>query len=93
MQAVSDDYFTPLREELKKAGDNLKKELKEASYRLREDLQKELKKIDEILEKKLKALEETKNIQQLTSVEIEFKERNLRWLENIQERINNLVKF
>ena len=93
MQAVSDDYFTPLREELKKAGDNLKKELKEASYRLREKKQKELKKIDEILEKKLKALEETKNIQQLTSVEIEFKERNLRWLENIQERINNLVKF
>ena len=93
MRDVANDYFNPLREDLEENGKRLHNYLIEETERLKRALQVELKKIDEILEKKLEDLEATKDAQKLKSEEIRCNEQKLRWLENIQDRINNLVKF
>ena len=87
------DYFNPLRKDLEENEKKLSKYLTEESERLKETLRRELEKIDEVLEQKLNDLDATKDAQKLKSEEIRRKEQNLRWLEKIQERINNLVKF
>ena len=93
MRDVANDYFTPLRKDLEENKKKLHNYLVEETERLKRALQAELERIDEILEKKLDDLRVTKDAQRLKSEEIRRNEQNLRWLENIQERINNLVKF
>ena len=93
MRDVSYEYFTPLRKDLEENGKKLHDYLNEESKRLKETLRRELEKIDAVLEQKLNDLDATKDAQRLKSEEIRRKEQNLRWLENIQERINNLVRF
>ena len=93
MRDVANDYFTPLRKDLEENKKKLHNYLVEETERLKRALQAELERIDEILEKKLDDLRITKDAQKLKSEEIRRNEQNLRWLENIQERINNLVKF
>ena len=93
MLDVTIDYFNPLRKDLEENKKKLSKYLTEESERLKETLRRELEKIDEVLEQKLNDLDATKDAQKLKSEEIRRKEQNLRWLEKIQERINNLVKF
>lgn len=90
---VANEYFTPLRKDLEENEKKLQDYLSEESERLKETLRRELEKIDEVLEQKLNDLDATKDAQKLKSEEIRRKEQNLRWLEKIQERINNLVKF
>lgn len=93
MRDVANEYFTPLRKDLEENKAKLHNYLVEESERLKEILRRELEKIGEILEQKLNDLDVTKDAQKLKAEEIRRKEQNLRWLENIQERINNLVKF
>lgn len=93
MGDVAYEYFTPLRKDLEENEKKLQNYLSEESERLKETLRRELEKIDAILEQKLNDLDVTKDAQKLKAEEIRRKEQNLRWLENIQERINNLVKF
>ena len=93
MRDVANEYFTPLRKDLKENEKKLQDYLSEESERLKETLRRELEKIDEVLEQKLNDLDATKDAQKLKSEEIRRKEQNLRWLEKIQERINNLVRF
>lgn len=93
MLDVTIDYFNPLRKDLEENEKKLQDYLSEESERLKETLRRELEKIDEVLEQKLNDLDATKDAQKLKSEEIRRKEQNLRWLEKIQERINNLVKF
>lgn len=93
MRDVANEYFTPLRKDLEENGKKLHDYLNEETERLKEALRRELEKIDELLEQKLNDLDATKDAQKLKSEEIRRKEQNLRWLEKIQERINNLVKF
>ena len=93
MGDVAIDYFNPLRKDLDESKKKLREYLKEESDRLKKTLQTELERINGILEQKLNDLEATKDAQKLKSEEIKRNEKNLRWLENIQERINNLVKF
>lgn len=90
---VANEYFTPLRKDLEENEKKLQDYLSEESERLKETLRRELEKIDEVLEQKLNDLDATKDAQKLKSEEIRRKEQNLRWLEKIQERINNLVRF
>lgn len=93
MLDVTIDYFNPLRKDLEENEKKLQDYLSEESERLKETLRRELEKIDEVLEQKLNDLDATKDAQKLKSEEIRRKEQNLRWLEKIQERINNLVRF
>ena len=93
MLDVTIDYFNPLRKDLEENEKKLQDYLSEESERLKETLRRELEKIDAVLEQKLNDLDATKDAQRLKSEEIRRKEQNLRWLENIQERINNLVRF
>lgn len=93
MLDVTIDYFNPLRKDLEENKKKLQDYLNEESKRLKETLRRELEKIDEVLEQKLNDLDATKDAQKLKSEEIRRKEQNLRWLEKIQERINNLVRF
>ena len=93
MRDVANEYFTPLRKDLEENKVKLHNYLVEESERLKEILRRELEKIGEILEQKLNDLDVTKDAQKLKAEEIRRKEQNLRWLEKIQERINNLVKF
>ena len=93
MRDVANEYFTPLRKDLEENEKKMQDYLSEESERLKETLRRELEKIDEVLEQKLNDLDATKDAQKLKSEEIRRKEQNLRWLEKIQERINNLVRF
>ena len=61
--------------------------------RLKDSLKKELVKIDDLLKAKLASINKVKADTEITATEIKRKEENLKWLESIQERVDNLIEF
>lgn len=93
MRKVATEYFQPIQKQLDdikkkaidKSGDNMEI--------LKESLKKELEKIDELLNAKLTSIKKVKADTEITATEIKRKEENLKWLESIQERVDNLIEF
>ena len=93
MKAVAKDYLLPI---LEKLGDIEKQTMKHAfdeTNRLKEYLKKELVKIDKLLDEKLRSLYQIEDDSKTTDAEIKRKEKNLKWLESIQERVDSLIEF
>lgn len=93
MRKVATEYLQPIQKQLEdikkkainKSGDNMEI--------LKEFLKKKLEKIDELLNAKLTSIKKVKADTEITATEIKRKEENLKWLESILERVDNLIEF
>ena len=93
MRKVATDYLQPIQkklEEIKKQAINYSVD---ETNRLKDSLKKELVKIDDLLKAKLASINKVKADTEITATEIKRKEENLKWLESIQERVDNLIEF
>ena len=63
------------------------------TQRLKDYLKSELAKIDKVLNQKLDALSKTEADNKAKAEEIAIKEKNLKWLESIQNQVNNIINF
>lgn len=93
MYEVASDFITPflisLDETKKQAIDHVRSE----TIRLKNHLKGELAKIDTILNEKLDVLTKTEADNEEKAAEIAKKEKNLKWLENIQKQVNDIIEF
>lgn len=93
MNEVSSDYLIPFRKELSKIQTEATTHVDSETKRLKDYLKGELVKIDKILNEKLTALSKTEADNKAKASEIALKEKNLKWLENIQKQINDIIEF
>ena len=93
LRKTADRYFKPFQEHLDKIEKNAVDHVVAETERLKLHLKGELAKIDKVLNDKLDALTKTEADTKAKAAEIVIKEKNLIWLENIQRRVNNIVKF
>lgn len=94
MDVVASDYIVPFQkfimEKIPKAAIE---HVKSETARLKEHLKLELKKIDKVLNEKLDALSKTEADDKAKAAEIAQKEANLKWLESVQKRVNDIINF
>ena len=93
MNEVATDYITPFQKGLKDTQKSAIDHVVSETQRLKEHLKGELKKIDKVLNEKLDALSRTEADSKAKAEEIAKKENNLKWLENIQKKVNNIINF
>lgn len=93
MNEVSSDYLIPFRKELSKIQTEAITHVDSETKRLKDYLKNELVKIDKILNEKLTVLSKTEADNKAKASEIAMKEKNLKWLENIQKQINDIIVF
>lgn len=93
MNEVASDYLVPFRKNLQQTRTNAVNHVVAETLRLKEYLKAELAKIDKVLNEKLDALSKTEADSKAKEAEIAQKEQNLKWLEDIQKQVNNIIEF
>ena len=93
MRTVSEEYTQDFQEEIIKVKEQTLEFVKDETCRLKEYLKGELVKIDKVLADKLTALSKTESDSKAKAEELAIKENNLKWLTNIQNRVNNIINF
>ncbi len=93
MNEVASDYLVPFGKELSKIQTEAVNHVDSETKRLKDYLKGELVKIDKVLNEKLAALSKTEADNKAAASEIALKEKNLKWLENIQKQINDIIEF
>ena len=86
-------YIVPFQKDLDRIKKDAVNHVLSETQRLKEYLKGELAKIDKVLNQKLDSLSKTEADNKEKAQEIAKKEENLRWLESIQERVNNIINF
>ena len=93
MNEVASDYIVPFQKSLDGTKKDAINHVKSETLRLKEHLKGELAKIDKVLNQKLDALSKTEADNKAKAEEIAEKEKNLKWLESIQDQVNNIINF
>ena len=93
MNEVASDYIVPFQKSLDDTKKDAVNHVKSETQRLKEHLKSELAKIDKVLNQKLDALSKTEADNKAKAEEIAVKEKNLKWLESIQNQVNNIINF
>ncbi len=93
MREVAEDYIKPFQTHLQRVHKGAVEHVVSETERLKQHLKGELGKIDKVLNDKLDALTKTENDSKVKAAEIAQKENNLRWLEGIQKRVNDIIEF
>ena len=93
MKKVAYDYIVPFQYSLDGTKKDAINHVKSETQRLKEYLKGELAKIDKVLNQKLDALSKTEADNKAKTEEIAKKEKNLEWLESIQNQVNNIINF
>lgn len=93
MEEVAADYLVPMQQNLQKAQQGVIKYVNDETVRLKEYLKAELVKIDKLLDEKLSALSQTEADSKAKAEEIAQKEKNLKWLIDIQQKVKNIIEF
>ena len=93
MNEVASDYIVPFQKSLDGTKKDAINHVKSETLRLKEHLKGELAKIDKVLNQKLDALSKTEADNKAKAEEIAEKEKNLKWLESIQNQVNNIINF
>ena len=93
MNEVASDYIVPFQRNLQNTEKSAVDYVKGETVRLKEHLKKELVKIDKLLNDKLSALSQTEADSKAKAEEIALKEKNLKWLMNIQQKVKNIIEF
>ena len=93
MNEVASDYIVPFQKNLQKTEQSAIEYVSGETVRLKEHLKGELVKIDKLLNDKLSALSQTEADSKAKAEEIALKEKNLKWLMNIQQQVKNIIEF
>lgn len=93
MNEVASDYIVPFQKNLQKTEQSAIEYVSGETVRLKEYLKVELVKIDKLLDEKLSALSQTEADSKAKAEEIALKEKNLKWLMNIQQEVKNIIEF
>lgn len=93
MNEVASDYIVPFQKSLDGTKKDAINHVTSETKRLKEYLKEELAKIDKVLNQKLDALAKTEADSKAKAEEIAVKEKNLKWLETIQNQVNNIIHF
>lgn len=93
MSEVASSYLTPFLTGLNKTEKATVEYVEKETIRLKDFLKKELTKIDQVLDEKLDSLSETQADANEKAEEIKKKQEDLKWLESIQERVNQMIKY
>ena len=93
MNEVASDYIVPFLKSLNGTKKDAINHVTSETQRLKEYLKEELAKIDKVLNQKLDALSKTEADSKAKAEEIAVKEKNLKWLESIQNQVNNIIHF
>ncbi len=93
MNEVASDYIVPFQNSLNGTKKDAINHVTSETQRLKEYLKEELAKIDKVLNQKLDALSKTETDSKAKAEEIAVKEKNLKWLESIQNQVNNIIHF
>ena len=93
MKEVAEDYIKPFQTHLQRVHKGAVEHVVSETERLKQHLKGELGKIDKVLNDKLDALTKTDSDSKVKAAEIAQKENNLRWLESIQKRVNDIIEF
>ena len=93
MNVVASEYLVPFQKSLDETKKDAVNYVLSETQRLKEYMKEELAKIDKILNQKLDALSKTEADSKAKAEEIAQKEKNLRWLESIQGKVNSIINF
>ena len=93
MSEVAQDYLLPFQRNLNIIQSKAIEHVKSETERLKAYLKQELQKIDQILNSKLEALSNTEGNLQAKEQEIAENEARLKWLQDIQQRVKNIIEF
>lgn len=93
MSEVASSYLTPFLTGLNKTEKATVEYVEKETIRLKDFLKKELAKIDHVLDEKLNSLSKTQADANAKAEEIKKKQEDLEWLESIQERVNQMIKY
>lgn len=93
MNDVVSEYLVPFRKRLTEIQEKAINHVDSETKLLKEHLKGELKKIDKLVSDKLDDLLKTENDSKAKAAEIAKKEEELKWLENIQKQVNDIIKF
>ena len=93
MRVVTSSYIKPFQRSLDQTQKDAIEHVNSETQRLKDYLKSELAKIDKVLNQKLDALSKTEADNKAKAEEIAIKEKNLKWLESIQNQVNNIINF
>lgn len=93
MSSVVKEYMKPLQQQLIGAKQAVTNHAQSESVRIKKSLKDYLNKIDTLLQRKLEELKKSTNSAAQTQKEIERQESNLKWMESIIKRVNELINF
>lgn len=93
MRSISREYTQEFQESVINVKDQTTDFVTKETARLKEHLKEELKKIDEVLKNKLDSLSKVEADSKIKAEELAQKQANLKWLEDIQNRVTNIIKF
>lgn len=93
MQTVSEDYLLPIQENLVEVNRSAESHLEKEMKRLAAALKSGIAEIDKVLDNKLNELSKTEAEGQMKASEIAEKEANLKWMNGIQKRVNDIINF
>lgn len=93
MNEVTSSYIKPFQRSLDQTQKDAIEHVNSETQRLKDYLKTELAKIDKVLNQKLDALSKTEADNKAKAEEIAVKEKNLKWLESIQNQVNNIINF
>ena len=93
MSTVVESYFEPLYEEIVSAKSAIVEHITDETKRLKETLKKQIKEVEKILAKKLNEVRKRASNAEHIHEDIKRKEYELRWMNSISERVNNLMNY
>ena len=93
MSTVVESYFEPLYEEIVSAKSAIVEHITDETKRLKETLKKQIKEVEKILAEKLNEVRKRVSDADRTQKEIEEQESNLKWMNGIITRVNNLINY
>lgn len=93
MGSVALLYLQPMQKELQTIESSAIDFVKKETERLKQDIKDLIKKVDKELENKLNQLAGAENDEKHAQAIIQKKESDLKWLNQIIERVNSIVKF
>ena len=93
MSDVAIKYLQPLQKDLLLIEENVVQYVKDETLRIKSALKEKFEEIDAILDMRLTELEKVQKIEALKVSEIAEKQKKLKWLTNIEKRINDIVNF
>lgn len=93
MDAVIEEYLTPVQEQLLEARKASENHIHEESERIKSNILEKTKEISKLIEERLSELANLEGSQSITKEQIETQEKKLVFLRSIKQRVDNLIKY